>query len=1079
MLSEIPVIRTKIIIPRRRSEIITRPRLLKIIDNVIDLKLLILAAPAGYGKTSLMIDFANHTQLPVCWFSLDALDVDAQRFIAHFLSSISNHYPAFGAASFAALQNINQDKLDLDAVINAIINDCYENITENFVFVLDDYHLVRDSKPIETFINRITQEMPDNFHLIIASRTLLTLPDLSLLVARSQVGGLSFEELAFMPEEIRQLMVTNYHQDLTDYHIQMLADQTEGWITGLLLTAQLSNEGTDERIRLERVSGVGLYEYLTQQVFDRQNEAMKLFLLRTSLVEEFNEELCEKVIGIPLNLHDIKWHQMIEVVQRDNLFVLPLEDDTLHLRYHHLFRDFLQSRMRSDYSEDALKIEKSLAAWYIENRDWERAMAIYSRIGNVDQVSELIRDASPGLILGGRLVTLTEWIDTLPESEKNSRPEILSIMGAVAMMRGASQQSIELLDKAIAGLRTTGLFQDLIAALIRRSSVNRYFGNYTRAMEDVDEALQLCSKHPREEKLRAEALRVKGVNLYLKGELRNALVNLQQSLELYQAMRENLDAAKVQLDLGVVHYAMGNLSQTESCYLSSLEFWQKTQNSLWQSNVLNNLGGLQHMRGHFEMAAQNLERAIGYAKLAVNPRLECYSLTSLGDLYREIHAFQEANKVFTLAHSLLPGLNDLTLQIALNLSHASLERCEGNYHNAHHYLIEAEKLAHSGGSLYDEALCQMNKGILSLQEGKTHHVLENLTRAGDFFRKEGYEFDLLRTDFYLKLSALYHSSTENELQGFCDWVDSHQGEPAKSNLLRMSCENLQLLEGLLKPGQASLPLTNLLNRTRAFDASLIEIRKKIRRHTGVIQFTSPRITIQALGRTQVKIGEHLLKLSVWKTQTVRDLFYFILQSPEGVTKEEVGDAFWPEIDQETLRVRYKNVIYRLRHALGTESVTHSDEVYRFNRTLDYDYDVENFLQEVALAETAADEVSAIQHCNTVLSIYRGPYLPKLDSEWAIIQRENLHQKFVSVAANLVNLLLKAKQYQKVITAIQRVLEIDPCLESAHRSAMIAYAEMGDRAGVVRQFEKCKKALMEELNVSPSSQTIDIYKSLMK
>ena len=174
MLTEIPIIRTKIIIPRRRTEILTRKRLLEILDNVIDLKLLILAAPAGYGKTSLMIDFANHTQLPVCWFSLDSLDADAQRFIAHFLTAIASHYPGFGDASFAALQNINQDKLDLDAVVNAIINDCYENITENFVFVLDDYHLVRDSKPIESFVNRITQEMPDNFHLIIASRTLLT-----------------------------------------------------------------------------------------------------------------------------------------------------------------------------------------------------------------------------------------------------------------------------------------------------------------------------------------------------------------------------------------------------------------------------------------------------------------------------------------------------------------------------------------------------------------------------------------------------------------------------------------------------------------------------------------------------------------------------------------------------------------------------------------------------------------------------------------------------------------------------------------------------------------------------------------
>lgn len=1079
MLSEFPIVRTKIIIPRRRSEIITRPRLLSILDNVIDLKLLILAAPAGYGKTSLMIDFANHTQLPVCWLSLDTLDVDAQRFIAHFIASISSRYADFGSASFAALQNINQDKLDLDAVINAIINDCYENITENFVFVLDDYHLVRDSKPIEMFINRISQEMPENFHLIIASRTLLTLPDLSLLVARSQVGGLSFEELAFVPDEIRQLMTANYHQDLSDYHIQNLARQTEGWITGLLLTAQLSTEGTDERIRLERVSGVGLYEYLTQQVFDRQNEAMKLFLLRTSLLEEFSEDLCRKVIGTPLGLQEVNWHTMIEVVQRDNLFALPLEDDTLHLRYHHLFRDFLQDRMRREYPEDALKIEKSLAAWYIESRDWERAMAIYARIGNVDQVSDLIRDASPGLILGGKLVTLTEWIDTLPESEKNTRPEILSIMGAVAMMRGASQQSMELLDNAIAGLRKTGLYQDLIAALTRRSTVNRYFGNYSRAMEDVDEALQLCSKHPREEKLRAEALRVKGFNLYLMGELRNSLASLRESLSLYRAMQEYLDAAKVQLDLGIVYRSLGNLTETETCYLASLEFWQKTQNSLWQSNVLNNLGVLQHIRGHFEVAAQNLERAIGYAKLAVNPRLECYSLTSLGDLYREIRAFHEAHKVFELANGLLSGLNDLTLQIAVNLSRSNLERCEGNYHNAHHYLSEAEKLSHAGGSQYDEAQCLLTRGILGFQERKIHHVQENLNKAGEFFRKEGYEADLLRSEFYSRLAFLYQSATKNQIIDLCSWIEDHAAEPGKSSLLRLCYENRSFFEELQKPGQDILPLNRLMDQIQGFDTSLIEIRKKIRRHTGVIQFTSPRITIQALGHTQVKIGDHLVKLSAWKTQSVRDLFFFILQSREGVTKEEAGEAFWPEVDQETSRVRFKNSIYRLRRALGAESITHIDEVYRFNRTLDYDYDLENFQQEIDLADAAEDAESKILHYNNVLSIYKGPYLPKLDYEWVIIQRESIHQKFIYAATNLVNLLMQEKHYQKSIAAVQRILEIDPCSESAHRSAMVAYAEMGDRAGVVRQFEKCKKALKDELSVAPSSQTIETYQSLMK
>ncbi len=197
-------------------------------------------------------------------------------------------------------------------------------------------------------------------------------------------------------------------------------------------------------------------------------------------------------------------------------------------------------------------------------------------------------------------------------------------------------------------------------------------------------------------------------------------------------MKEKLDAAKVLLDLGVVYCAMGNLVETESCYTNSLEFWQKTQNSLWQSNVLNNLGGLQHMRGHFEIAMQNLERAVNYARLAANPRLECYSLTSLGDLYRDIHAFEEAHKVYAFARSVLPGLNDLTLQILLNLSQCSLERCAGNFHNAHHFLNEAEKLALSGGSKYEESLCFWKQVSLPCRSGKFKNRLKRSLRQSVF-----------------------------------------------------------------------------------------------------------------------------------------------------------------------------------------------------------------------------------------------------------------------------------------------------------------------------------------------------------
>ncbi len=270
--------------------------------SLLDDRLIIVTAPAGYGKTSLLIDFIHFANWPVCWFALDPLDQDPQRFIAHFIASLNLRYPAFGKSSMAALDSTTQDRMNLDSLLSVIINDIYENVTEHFIFILDDYHLVEDSKPVNYFINRFAQDIDENCHLIISSRKLLGLPDLPLLVARNLVGGLSFAELAFQPEEIQRLLQVNYNLKITEAEAVELSRATEGWITGLLLSTQLVGGEIADRLRVARVSGVGLYEYLAQQVLERQDADVQDFLLRTSLLEEFDAAMCTDVIGRALGL---------------------------------------------------------------------------------------------------------------------------------------------------------------------------------------------------------------------------------------------------------------------------------------------------------------------------------------------------------------------------------------------------------------------------------------------------------------------------------------------------------------------------------------------------------------------------------------------------------------------------------------------------------------------------------------------------------------------------------------------------------------------------------------------------------
>ena len=208
---ETSISRTKIVVPERRADLLSRTRLLALMYQMVDKKLALISAPAGYGKTSALIDFAHQSDLPVCWLSLDTLDRDPQRFIGYFIAAISQSFSNFGGQAKALLTEITSfEPKQMEGLVVALVNDLYEHASEHFIVILDDYHLVDYVEEIQHFINRFVQLVDENCHLIISSRTLIPLPDLPLMVARQQVDGLSNLELAFRANEIQALFEKNY-----------------------------------------------------------------------------------------------------------------------------------------------------------------------------------------------------------------------------------------------------------------------------------------------------------------------------------------------------------------------------------------------------------------------------------------------------------------------------------------------------------------------------------------------------------------------------------------------------------------------------------------------------------------------------------------------------------------------------------------------------------------------------------------------------------------------------------------------------------------------------------------------------
>ena len=351
---------TKLHVPRPQPGFVPRPRLVEALGEGLARGLIVVCAPAGFGKTALLADWARSGRRPVAWLSLDTADNDPARFWRHAVAALDRARPGIGERAGPLLGPPAPPSFE--GLVTALINDLAARPGDDEVLlVLDDYHLI-DAQPVHASLAFLLEHLPPGLHLVLASRADPPLP-LARLRAGGQLAELRAADLRFTAEEAAALLRESAGADLPAAAVAALAARTEGWAAGLQLAALSLRGQADPAGFVAAFSGSHRYvlDYLTEEVLDRQHEQVRTFLLETSVLERLSGGLCDAVTGRADS------QAMLERVERAGLFLVPLDEVRGWWRYHHLFADLLRARLQQQQPGRVVALHRAAAAWCEEH----------------------------------------------------------------------------------------------------------------------------------------------------------------------------------------------------------------------------------------------------------------------------------------------------------------------------------------------------------------------------------------------------------------------------------------------------------------------------------------------------------------------------------------------------------------------------------------------------------------------------------------------------------------------------------------------------------------------------------------
>lgn len=647
------ILTSKIHIPVQTPGIIPRQHLKDSLERQVqNSRLVLVTAPAGYGKTTLLADWARSSAMPVAWLSITGEEGDIERFLRYLLAAWKEVQPEIADAPLGIM--LGAQSPNIKAVLSSFINTAEKN-SDHLAFVLDDYHIL-EAPEIHEAVAFLLDHLPPNLHFLLTSRSAPPVP-LARYRARRQLWEVRAEDLYFTPEETAQFLNGSMGLELSGDEIGSLYEGTEGWAAGLQLAALVYRRQNSLESDRPSISGRHRFiaDYLVGDVLNQLPEDLQAFLLKTSILDRMCGPLCDAVTG------ENGGQEKLELLERENLFIVPMDEHREWFRYHTLFCDFLRGEAKQRMPDALPLLHRRAALWFAENKMDEPTLRHAAAGGDGEFAIRISEPFIHRMLVGGQLKVLEHWFTSLPNHWFAEYPAIGLAQAGYYAMSGA------------------------VASVIR-------------SLNDVEHKLGIAEKEDTDTEAKLTAIRC-AVACYQNNTQEAEKYALKALEELPK--EDHTYRALIYQALGDTYRRIGRWENARERYIQALNLSQDPVSDIRSVHVYGALADLDLRQGRLRDAFANWNRAM--QQIRVQKGSGTLPLPVIGWVYIRLGEIQfEWNQLKETREQVFRGLDhaelggDVSAILAgcliagrLELAEGDLAACAGRLERARHLAEQA------------------------------------------------------------------------------------------------------------------------------------------------------------------------------------------------------------------------------------------------------------------------------------------------------------------------------------------------------------------------------------------------------